>query len=123
MLKELGQTIKTHRLKKNYTLTQLSQKLNISTGLLSNIENGKTDSFNLVLLDTLLTTLDIPIEDLEIPISYSSNTNPNLNKYIVPLTNSLSTASLTLTPSDLSLLCELLIHQIETTTYIAKKTK
>ncbi|MCY6482808.1 helix-turn-helix transcriptional regulator [Clostridium aestuarii] len=66
MQQQLGETIRKYRKQKGYTMTQLADKLNISIGLLSNIETGKTDSFQLTLLNNIIKKLSIPISELEL---------------------------------------------------------
>ncbi len=66
MQQEIGETIRTFRKQKGYTISQLTNKLDISTGLLSNIENGKTDFFQLNLLNKIIRELDIPLSELQL---------------------------------------------------------
>jgi len=66
MQQELGETIRNYRKQKGYTISQLTDKLDISTGLLSNIENGKTDFFQLNLLNNIIRELDIPLSELHL---------------------------------------------------------
>ncbi|WP_186431014.1 helix-turn-helix transcriptional regulator [Clostridium sp. BSD9I1] len=66
MQHQLGETIRKYRKQKCYTMAQLANKLEISIGLLSNIETGKTDSLQLNLLNNLVKTLDIPLSELQL---------------------------------------------------------
>lgn len=66
MLNNLGQTIRTYRKIKGYSTQELAYKINVSVGLLNNIENGKTDTFQLVLLNKIIDILEIPLEGLNI---------------------------------------------------------
>lgn len=58
-IKNLGRLIRMRRLEKNLSTNQLHEKLGISSGLINNIENGKTDYFNLALMEKLCNELDI----------------------------------------------------------------
>jgi transcriptional regulator with XRE-family HTH domain len=60
----IGKLIKGQRLEKGYSTQELSEKLDVSTGLINNIENGKTDTFNVNLMEKLCSTLDIDIMSL-----------------------------------------------------------
>lgn len=62
-----GNVIKNKRKSKGLSTLELSHTLNISPGLLNNIENSKTDCFNLELLYSISNALDIPVTDI---ISY-----------------------------------------------------
>lgn len=74
LLIKLGNLIRTNRKYNKYSTKELADKLQVSSGLINNIENGKTDSFNLALLNNLSTTLEIDIIDF---ISLNlNNTNP-----------------------------------------------
>ncbi|WP_186430054.1 helix-turn-helix domain-containing protein [Clostridium sp. BSD9I1] len=66
MQHQLGETIRNYRKQKGYTISELTDKLDISTGLLSNIENAKTDFFQLNLLNNIIQELDIPLSELHI---------------------------------------------------------
>lgn len=62
-----GNVIKNKRKAKGLSTLELAHTLNISPGLLNNIENSKTDCFNLELLYSISNALDIPVTDI---ISY-----------------------------------------------------
>lgn len=57
----IGKLIREKRLEKGYTIQQLAENLGVSVGLISNIENAKTDAFNLILLINLCNILDISL--------------------------------------------------------------
>lgn len=61
LLIKLGNLIRTNRKYKKYSTKELADKLQVSSGFINNIENAKTDSFNLTLLNNLSTTLEIDI--------------------------------------------------------------
>lgn len=69
--KVFGEKIRTYRKIKDLTTLELSEQLNISSGLLNNIENGKSDSFQLELLNKMVQVLAIPLR--EVPIFYDYN--------------------------------------------------
>jgi len=58
---EIGKRIKQKRKEKNYTQSELGEKLNISTVYISNIENGK-EEISLNRLGELASVLDTNIE-------------------------------------------------------------
>lgn len=53
----LGNLIKQKRLQKGLTIQQLSSILNVSVGFMSNLENAKTDTFNIDLMSNLCKSL------------------------------------------------------------------
>ncbi len=65
-LKNLGKLIKKYPNTKGYSTQLLAERLNISAGLLNNIENARNDFFNLKLLNMIINELNIPIEELEL---------------------------------------------------------
>lgn len=65
-----GKTIKYKRKSKGYSTQELAKLLDVSPGLINNIENAKTDTFNIDLLYKLSFTLDISIMDI---LSYKIN--------------------------------------------------
>lgn len=73
MLNVLGETIRKYRKLKDYSTQYLANKLNISVGLLNNIENGRTDAFQLGLLNKIIDELEIPLSEIKIvsDISYA----------------------------------------------------
>ncbi|MCO6002701.1 helix-turn-helix transcriptional regulator [Clostridium perfringens] len=91
---ELGEIIKNKRLELNYTTEMLAKELNKSTGFINNLENGKTDAFNINLLSKLCNTLNLSIPSL-IP-QYTDEFDENLrnslkctNKSILELSDNL----------------------------------
>lgn len=55
----------------------MANKLNVSVGLISNIETGKTDSFHLTFLNNSIKELDIPLS--EVKLFFTPYTIDNLN--------------------------------------------
>lgn len=66
-----GNLIKYKRKVKGYSTQELAKLLDVSPGLINNIENAKTDTFNLELLYKISSTLNIPITDI---LSYNMDT-------------------------------------------------
>ena len=66
-----GNLIKYKRKVKGYSTQELAKLLDVSPGLINNIENAKTDTFNFELLYKISSTLDIPITDI---LSYNMDT-------------------------------------------------
>lgn len=60
----IGKLVKEQRLEKEYSTQELAEKLDVSAGLINNIENGKTDTFNVTLMGKLCSSLDIDIMSL-----------------------------------------------------------
>lgn len=94
----IGKLVKQKRLEKGYTTQELAEKLDVSVGLVNNIENGKTDTFNIALMDKLYSTLDIELISLlanktddilkflnvshEVPKNLSKNINILIDEYL-----------------------------------------
>lgn len=57
----LGQYIKSRRVLKGYSTQELAEILEVSAGFINNIENGKTDTFNLTFMKNLCKILDLPM--------------------------------------------------------------
>lgn len=134
MHQQLGQTIREYRNKKGYTIIQLSNKLQISTGLLSNIEKGKTDSFQLTLLNNIVNELDIPLSELKLfsepyPIEeLDINLTKDLNKIkpsLEPLINAFITTSsaLSFNEAKVTLIADMLINELKSITKLIEATK
>lgn len=113
---ESGIIIKNARKNKGYSTQYLSKLLGISTGLINNIENGKTDVFNLHLLYSLSNILDIPITQIilydSFPNNISSEAIPNdfnliLNKLIE------FSSKVNWDKSKINTLCNKLIYEID----------
>ncbi|MEJ8554836.1 helix-turn-helix domain-containing protein [Tepidibacter sp. Z1-5] len=64
LYQNLGNTIRNYRKSKNYSTAQLADKLNVSAGLINNLENSRNDVFRIELLTSLIKELDIPLEEL-----------------------------------------------------------
>lgn len=73
-LKKIGITIRRQRLAREMSTQQLAEALGVSAGLLNNIENAKTDTFNLELLHKFCSTLHISILELLIDGPQKVNT-------------------------------------------------
>lgn len=111
-----GTVIKNARKNKGYSTQYLSKLLGVSTGLINNIENGKTDVFNLHLLYSLSNILDIPITQIIsydlLPINVSSkNTSNDFNLIL----NRLIEFSVKVNgdKSKINTLCNKLIYEID----------
>lgn len=59
--KHLGNLIRSKRKYCGYSTQELADKIGISAGSINNIENAKTDTFNLKLLNDLSNALDIDL--------------------------------------------------------------
>lgn len=75
--KHLGNLIRSKRKYCGYSTQELADKIDISAGSINNIENAKTDTFNLKLLNDLSNALDI---DLYLALSQNTqNKNYSFN--------------------------------------------
>ena len=75
--KQLGNLIRSKRKYYGYSTQELADKIGISAGSINNIENAKTDTFNLQLLNDLSNALDI---DLYLALSQNTqNKNYSFN--------------------------------------------
>lgn len=92
LLIKLGDLIRLNRKYKKYSTMELAKKLEVSSGLINNIENAKTDTFNLNLLNNLSNSLDIDIltfislnlnKSKLLPIYISINNRDIEDKYIM----------------------------------------
>ncbi|WP_427340450.1 helix-turn-helix domain-containing protein [Caloranaerobacter sp. DY30410] len=61
---ELGKKIRKYRKKKKLSTPELAKRLNISTGLVNNIENGRHDVFKLELLLKISKELNVSLGEL-----------------------------------------------------------
>lgn len=81
--KNIGNLVRRYRLEKNLSTEKLAKKLEVSAGLINNIENANTDTFKLDLLYNLMTELNIPFESIFPKSTYNlkaiSNTHAELN--------------------------------------------
>lgn len=94
----IGKLVREKRLGLGYTTQELADKLEVSAGLINNIENSKTDSFNLSFMSRLCSALDISLISLlakdtsqikdmlntskNIPESLSHQINTIIDEYI-----------------------------------------
>ncbi len=76
-LSSLGTIIKKYRNSKDYSTQDLADKLNVSAGLINNIENARNDVFKLELLMNVVKELDIPTREIltSILIPHHNNTD------------------------------------------------
>jgi len=93
----IGKLVKEKRLERDFSTQLLAEELDVSVGLINNIENGKTDTFNVVLMDKLCSTLGIDIISLlankvddvldlhnisrDIPVELSAYTEKLIHEY------------------------------------------
>jgi transcriptional regulator with XRE-family HTH domain len=61
IINRIGKLVKEKRIEKGYSTQELAEKLEVSSGLVNNIENGKTDTFNIELMEKLSSVLDMEI--------------------------------------------------------------
>lgn len=102
MLRDIGQKIRQFRTQKGIGLNAFADKLGVSSGYLSNLENGKTDTIQLTLLEKIQDELNIfpfeLIESFEIDENVSSrlkrvdsllkklhNENPQQAEYLLTI--------------------------------------
>ncbi|WP_052950943.1 helix-turn-helix transcriptional regulator [Clostridium baratii] len=110
-----GNIIKNTRKDKGYSTQELAKLLDVSPGLINNIENGKTDTFNIKLLYKLSEKLNISI--LEI-ISYDlspiiNNTTIKHSNFDFILKNLIEFGvNVNWDESKIDLLCSKLIYEI-----------
>lgn len=78
-IKRLGVIVRKYRKLRGMSTQELASKVNVSVGLINNIENSKNDVFKLKLLNTLMSNLSIPIG--EIFQYYNNKSLANLNKH------------------------------------------
>lgn len=63
MIRNIGQRIRLIRTNKGISLNEFAELIGVSSGYLSNLENGKTDTIQLSLLDKLQSNYSLlPIE-------------------------------------------------------------
>lgn len=134
MQQQLGETIRKYRNKKGYTINQLSHKLDISIGLLSNIETGKTDSFQLTLLNNIVNKLGIPISELklfskpypidELNIDVTKNFNKISSSLEILIDAFIETSStLYFNQDETALIANMLVNELHTMNKLIKATK
>jgi len=76
--KELGYKIKSFRKSNNLSTQYLAKQLNISTGLLNNIENARNDVFKLDLLLRITDVFNITLAEL---LEFDLNNIERVNTY------------------------------------------
>lgn len=64
ILKYIGSMIRERRLFKDLSTQELAGLINVSPSLINNIENAKTDTFNLEFMYTICKVLNIPIVNI-----------------------------------------------------------
>ncbi len=74
-LSPLGLLIKKYRNSKGYSTQQLASKLDVSAGLINNIENARNDVFRLELLTHFMQELDIPTNEVLVSILIGNTIN------------------------------------------------
>lgn len=98
LIVRIGKLVNEKRLEKGYSTQVLADKLDVSVGFVNNVENAKTDTFNLILMQKLCSTLDIEVVSLladkadqiskflnisqEIPEKLSTHINKLTDEYI-----------------------------------------
>jgi transcriptional regulator with XRE-family HTH domain len=104
----IGRLVKEKRIEKEYSTQELAEKLDISAGLINNIERGKTDTFNLNLMGRLCSTLGIEIlslladktDDISRLLNISQEIPENLSNQINILTEEYIKAAIKLNFND-----------------------
>lgn len=74
-LSPLGLLIKKYRNSKGYSTQELATKLDVSAGLINNIENARNDVFRLELLTHFMQVLDIPTNEVLVSILIGNTIN------------------------------------------------
>ncbi|QZY56494.1 helix-turn-helix domain-containing protein [Crassaminicella profunda] len=82
--KELGKKIREYRKTKHYSTAEFADRLNVSSGLINNIENGRYDVFKLELLHKIIEALDISSTELIDP-SYINFNQVDINKHSIDI--------------------------------------
>lgn len=88
--KVLGQLIQKQRKSKNYTIPEIAEKLGVSVGFISNLENGKNDVFKLDLLSKITRELDLSLTEIAPELSIQIDQidmNTSKDKIEIQLTN------------------------------------
>ena len=119
----IGKLVKEKRLEKKFSTQLLAEELDVSVGLINNIENGKTDTFNVVLMDKLCSTLGIDtislfankVDDVLDLLNISSDVPLELSVYSNKLIHEYATAAIELNfnSSKLETLLNKLIYEIK----------
>lgn len=94
LINNAGNLIRSKRKEKGYSTQELAKLLNVSPGLINNIENGKTDTFNLELLHKISDILNISSSHIiSDNIKDITLENINISLYFIPLLKSLNLIS------------------------------
>lgn len=128
-----GKIIREYRKAKGYSTNILAKELNVSVGFLNNVETGKSDSFNLTLLNNLCTTLDIPIlqlitdnyDSINLTTTYINEQNKDLRNYFEPIFLSFSNLAFKLNYNheNLNIIIEKLLLELNYVENIIKTNK
>jgi transcriptional regulator with XRE-family HTH domain len=65
-MKKLGQQVRIMRHQKKMGLSEYAQELGVSSGYLSNLETGKTETIQLTILEKIFDDLGIWTSDMEV---------------------------------------------------------
>ena len=94
LINNAGNLIRSKRKEKGYSTQELAKLLNVSPGLINNIENGKTDTFNLELLHKISDILNISSSHIiSDNIKDITLENINISLSFIPLLKSLNLIS------------------------------
>ncbi|EPB9413831.1 TPA: helix-turn-helix domain-containing protein [Clostridium perfringens] len=94
LINNAGNLIRLKRKEKGYSTQELAKLLNVSPGLINNIENGKTDTFNLELLHKISDILNISSSHIiSDNIKDITLENINISLSFIPLLKSLNLIS------------------------------
>ena len=89
VIKHIGKTIRSYRLKKNLTQEQLSEYADCSCGFIGQIERGES-KISLTILYKIIQTLEIDANELFWNQDTSTSENQQLSNQILLLADSLS---------------------------------
>ena len=120
----IGKLIKVKRLENKFTTKSLAEELDVSTGLINNIENRNTDTFNVALMEKLCSTLGIntisllvlanKVDDVLDILNISKNAPVGLSVYTDKLIHEYTKAAIELNfdSSKLETLLNKLVYEI-----------
>ncbi|OMD40704.1 helix-turn-helix domain-containing protein [Paenibacillus odorifer] len=74
-MKTLGQQVRIMRHQKNMGLSEYAQELGVSSGYLSNLETGKTETIQLTILEKILDDLGLGTSDMEVDSAIEQQLN------------------------------------------------
>lgn len=86
---QFGKSIRKYRNAKSLTTAELAERLDVSPGLINNIENAKYDVFKFDLLNKLLDELDVPLAEV-MPVNLDNNAVNHIKKQKNFVTNELT---------------------------------